>query len=69
LGLAETGFIHAVCKTHVGKTEGDKQQLSTAVLHALENHAKTFAKQTMVITVEVIEMDKASYAKSLVNPR
>lgn len=65
LGLADSGFIHVVCKTHMGKAGTQKQVLSEAVVSALEITAKSCAKHSMVITVEVVEMDTASYAKSL----
>ncbi|MEA1989312.1 MAG: hypothetical protein U9N57_08945 [Pseudomonadota bacterium] len=66
LGLANTGFMHAVCKTHSGKTEFQKQELSQAILNALEQIVQLTAEHSMVITVEVVEMDTASYSKRLI---
>lgn len=66
LGLKDTGFIHAVCKTHTGKTDLDKQALSQAILKALEKTVQSMAEHSMIITVEVVEMDTESYSKSLV---
>lgn len=66
LGLKDTGFIHAVCKTHTGKTDLDQQALSQAILKALEKTVQSMAEHSMIITVEVVEMDTESYSKSLV---
>ncbi|WEJ63648.1 5-carboxymethyl-2-hydroxymuconate Delta-isomerase [Thiomicrorhabdus lithotrophica] len=66
LGLANTGFMHAVCKTHRGKTEFQKQKLSQAILNALEQIVLLTAEHSMIITVEVVEMDTASYSKRLI---
>ncbi|WP_029407476.1 5-carboxymethyl-2-hydroxymuconate Delta-isomerase [Thiomicrorhabdus sp. Milos-T2] len=66
LGLNNTGFIHVVCKTHSGKTENEKKGLSQTIVNALERMVKSTAKHSMVITVEVVEMDTPSYSKTLV---
>jgi len=73
LGLPQTGFIHAVCKTHTGKTESEKQLLSQAILSALTASVKSDATQVkailkhdVVITVEVVEMQTNSYTKAIV---
>lgn len=66
LGLMNTGFIHAVCKTHTGKSDLEKQALSQAILKSLEQFVQSTAENSIVITVEVVEMDRSSYSKSLI---
>ncbi len=52
-------FIHAQCRLHAGRSGAQKRQLSDAILQALK------AQQWPVcsITVEVVELDRDSYAK------
>lgn len=52
-------FIHAQCRIHAGRSEAQKRQLSKAVLSALRGQGWP----VQVITVEVVEMERASYAK------
>ena len=52
-------FIHVQCRIHPGRSEAQKRQLSEAVLAAVRGQGLP----VKVITVEVVEMDKASYAK------
>ncbi len=52
-------FIHAQLRIHRGRTEEQKRQLSGAVLAALQ--AQQWPAKT--ITVEVVDMDRDSYAK------
>ncbi len=52
-------FVHVQCRIHAGRHEAQKRQLSEAVLSALREQAW----QVKVMTVEVMEMDRASYAK------
>ena len=52
-------FIHVQCRIHAGRTEEQKKQLSEAVLGAIREQGLA----VKVITVEVLEMDGASYAK------
>ena len=70
LGLINTGFIHAVCKTHIGKTDIEKQMLSQAILTSLNQYIgqsnQSLVKHSMVITVEVVEMDSSSYSKCMI---
>lgn len=54
-------FIHAQCRIHSGRDEEQKGKLSAAVLEALK--AQQWPAGS--ITVEVVEMDRASYAKYL----
>lgn len=52
-------FIHAQCRIHGGRDAGQKSRLSQAVLAALK--AQQWAATS--ITVEVVDMDRATYAK------
>ena len=52
-------FIHAQLRIHAGRDEAQKHRLSGAVLHALKEQAWP----AHTITVEVIDMDRNSYAK------
>ncbi|MDG6777896.1 hypothetical protein QCB44_04145 [Thiomicrorhabdus sp. zzn3] len=61
LGLPDCGFIHAMCRIHIGKTEAEKKHLSKTLLAAI----KRCVKGRMVITVEVMDMDRLCYAKTI----
>lgn len=52
-------FIHMQCRIHAGRTDDQKRLLSEAVLAAIRDHDLPVA----VVTVEVVEMDRTSYAK------
>lgn len=52
-------YIHVQCRIHVGRTDEQKRLLSEAVLAAMREQGLA----VKVITVEVVEMDKPSYAK------
>lgn len=52
-------FVHVQCRIHAGRSAAQKKQLSEAVLSALREQAWSMK----VMTVEVVEMDRASYAK------
>ena len=54
-------FIHAQCRIHDGRTTAQRRALSEAVLVSL----KAQGWPATVITVEVVELDRASYVKSL----
>ncbi|TNF34352.1 MAG: 5-carboxymethyl-2-hydroxymuconate Delta-isomerase [Gammaproteobacteria bacterium] len=54
-----SAFVHVQLRIHTGRDQAQKKQLSVAVLDALlEQHWPI-----SVITVEVVEMDRGSYAK------
>ena len=65
LGLASSGFIHVTCRIHQGKTEQQKQQLTQSVLNAIALWMQQ-ARRSCVITVELVELGRASYAKTIV---
>lgn len=52
-------FIHVQCRIHAGRDETQKRRLSEAVLAAIHEQALSMK----VITVEIVEMARASYAK------
>jgi len=58
-GGKHKSFIHVQCRIHAGRTDDQKRLLSEAILAAIREQALAVA----VITVEVVEMDRASYAK------
>jgi len=52
-------FIHVQCRIQAGRGAAQKRQLSEAVLAAIREQGLPLK----VITVEVVEMDRASYAR------
>ncbi len=54
-------FIHAQLRIKEGRSEAQKKALSRAVLAAIKRQQWP----AQVITVEVVDMDTASYAKSV----
>lgn len=58
-GAGSDPFIHAQLRIHSGRTDAQKKALSESVLTAL----RTQRWPAKVITVEVVEMDRASYVK------
>jgi len=61
LGLDNSGFIHVMCRIHAGKTQSQKQQLTQALINAIAE----CLNEKWVITAEVVEMDRSSYAKKV----
>jgi 5-carboxymethyl-2-hydroxymuconate isomerase len=59
VGGVREPFIHAQCRIHVGRSEEQRKHLSEAVLSAIREQGWP----AKVISVEVVEMDRASYAK------
>jgi len=64
LGLKDSGFVHIICRIHAGKTELQKSKLTQDLLKAISESLNG----GWVITVEVIEMDRNSYAKQVLQP-
>ena len=58
-GRGTAPFIHAQLRILSGRTEEQKHGLSHAIVHAIRAHG--WAAQ--VITAEVVDMDRATYAK------
>lgn len=61
LGASGNGFIHVQCRIHAGRSVTQKQQLSASVLAAVRATGVAVA----ISTVEIVEMERASYAKHL----
>ena len=59
LGSDRQGFIHVQCRIRRGRSEEQKKALTTEILSAI----KGLSLGVSVVTVEVIDMDAASYAK------
>lgn len=58
-GGSRDHFIHAQLRIHAGRNEAQKKTLSEAVLAAIRDQAWP----AHVVTVEVVDMDRATYAK------
>lgn len=61
LSKSDTGFMHIMCRIHAGKTQDEKQKLTQTLLKSVQG----VMMSSMVITVEVVEVDDSSYAKSV----
>lgn len=59
VGGESASFIHVQCRIHAGRNDEQKRQLSEAVLGAVRGQSLPVKN----ITVEVVEMDRESYAK------
>jgi len=59
LGSDRQGFVHVQCRIHSGRSDVQKKALTTEILSAI----KGLSLGVSVVTVEVIDMDAASYAK------
>lgn len=54
------GFVHIQCRIHNGRGDKDKQVLSKILCDEIQQ----WVKENTVITVEVVDMDTASYSKT-----
>lgn len=54
-------FIHITLRLHQGRELAQKQQLTQGILSELQ----TLGLQSVSITVELVEMDSASYARHI----
>lgn len=61
VGQSQSDFVHVVLKILSGRTTKQKQQLTQLVLTALQQ----LPYQGCSYTVEVVDMDRDSYAKQL----
>ncbi len=59
-GSGSDPFIHAQLRIKEGRSDAQKKELSSAVLAAIKSQSWA----ATVITVEVVNMDSASYAKA-----
>jgi 5-carboxymethyl-2-hydroxymuconate isomerase len=62
LGLEGSEFVHVQCRIHSGRDELQKKLLTERILEALSKKIIT----SSVMTCEVVEMDQASYSKSII---
>lgn len=58
-GGSRSHFLHAQLRIHTGRSDAQKSALSSAVLATLREQALA----AEVITVEVVELERASYRK------
>ena len=56
-------FIHAQLRIHPGRTDAQKRLLSQTIRDAIVQQKM----QADVITIEVVDMDKSTYAKHVLN--
>ena len=60
-GLRKSDFVHVVLKILSGRTPEQKKMLSESVLSALQK----LELQNCSLTVEVMDIDRSSYSKSV----
>jgi 5-carboxymethyl-2-hydroxymuconate isomerase len=60
LADGDGAFLHVQCRIHRGRSEVQRQGLGEAVLAALWGQGRLAVE---VMTVEVVEMERAGYAK------
>ena len=58
-GALEQSFIHVTCKILSGRTLEQRQTLSSLIIEEL----RSFTSYADSVTVEVVEMERASYQK------
>lgn len=59
VGGVREPFIHVQCRIHAGRNTAQKKQLSEAVLSVIRGQGWS----VRVCTVEVVEMERASYSR------
>jgi len=59
LAAGKRGFYHIQCRIHRGRTDKQKLNLSKAMVDSLSK----LTSHVSVITCEMVEMDRSSYAK------
>jgi 5-carboxymethyl-2-hydroxymuconate isomerase len=62
LDASLSGFIHVQCRIHKGRSSNQKKAVSESVLNSLT----TYSKNATVITVEIVDMEQASYTKKII---
>lgn len=55
------GFVHIQCRIHKGRESEQKKRLSSAILQTITR----LVNPMVVTTIEIIDMDSESYAKSI----
>ena len=61
IGQSQSGFVHTQLRIHPGRSQEQKSALTKAVLNA----KKTWIHSPCVMTVEVMDIDKSTYAKEI----
>ena len=56
-------FIHVQCRIHSGRTQNQQKELTTRLVDSLAK----FARLQTVITCEVVEMNRDTYRKTIIN--
>lgn len=62
------GFIHIKIALLSGRTPQVKQALSASLLATLQQGAVWPTEMALQLSVEVLEIDRASYSKATINP-
>ena len=65
LGLEDFEFVHVQCCIHAGRDDEQKKLLTEIILKALSHDISC----PTVLTCEVVEMEKATYSKLIINKR
>jgi len=71
VGLADShrGFIHVTVRIMAGRTEQAKQDFSRRVADGMLEHMPSFGPQmTVHLSVEVVDIERASYRKIRLSP-
>ena len=68
IGLADASqaYVHAKVSLLTGRSLELQQQIAQVILHTLEQHMPVQSQVSVQICVEVLEMQKATYAKKIV---
>lgn len=65
MGYPVDDFVHVTLKILLGRTQLQKNELSSLVLNKLEE----LELSSVSLTVEVVDMDRDSYAKSIIQQK
>lgn len=68
IGLADAtqAYVHAKVSLLTGRSVELQQQIAQVILHTLEQHIPAQSQVNVQICVEILEMQKATYAKKIV---
>ncbi len=68
IGLADVSqaYVHAKVSLLTGRSVEVQQQIAHLILHTLEQHMPVQSQVSVQICVEILEMQKATYAKKIV---
>ena len=65
---SEQAFVHVKLAILSGRSALVKSELSAALLQVLHASCKDIAARSVQLCVEVLEIERASYAKAILNP-